>query len=85
MFHDRESRLFHIRYQLVGESGHVVVATTRPETMFGDVSLVFHPDDERYAGLRGRTVRIPLTDIEIPIDVSAAVERDFGSRDRLIV
>lgn len=78
-FHDRESRLFHIRYQLVGEEGHIVVATTRPETMFGDVALVFHPDDERYAELRGRTARIPLTDIEIPIDVSTAVERDFGT------
>ena len=78
-FHDRESRLFHIRYQLVGEEGHVVVATTRPETMFGDVALVFHPDDERYAELRGRTARIPLTDVEIPIDVSTAVERDFGT------
>ena len=78
-FHDRESRLFHIRYQLVGEGGHVLVATTRPETMFGDVALVFHPDDERYAELEGQTVRIPLTDIEIPIDVSTAVERDFGT------
>ncbi len=57
----------------------IVVATTRPETMFGDVALVFHPDDERYRDLRGQTIRIPLTDVEIPIEVSPRVEREFGS------
>ncbi len=78
-FHDRESRLYHIRYRLDGANSHVVVATTRPETMFGDVCLVFHPEDERFAELQGQSVAIPLTDVVIPIDVSTAVERDFGT------
>jgi valyl-tRNA synthetase len=78
-FHDRETRLWHIRYPLTDGSGHVTVATTRPETMFGDVALVHHPDDENHRALTGKTVRIPLTDVEIPIDVSTAVEREFGT------
>ncbi len=77
--HDRDGRLWHIRYPLTDGSGYVVVATTRPETMFGDVCLVHHPDDEKHQALTGKTVRIPLTDVEIPIDVSRAVEREFGT------
>ena len=78
-FHDREGKMYHIKYPLADGSGFATVATTRPETMFGDVCLVRHPDDERYAAFAGKSVRIPLTDVEIPIDVSAAVERDFGT------
>lgn len=80
-FHDREGRLWYIRYPLTDGSGqgHVTVATTRPETMFGDVCLVHHPDDERHRAVTGKTVRIPLTDVGIPIDVSSAVERGFGT------
>ncbi len=76
---DRDGRLWHIRYPLTDGSGHVTVATTRPETMFGDVCLVHHPDDEKHQAMTGKTVRIPLTDVEIPIDVSRAVEREFGT------
>ncbi len=87
-FRDRENdSLYYIRYPFVdggamgGDGGAmgVVVATTRPETMFGDVCLVHHPEDERFEGLKGRMVEIPLSRIEIPIDVSTAVERDFGT------
>ncbi|MFB3069956.1 MAG: valine--tRNA ligase [Gemmatimonadales bacterium] len=76
---DREGRLWYIRYPLTDGSGHVTVATTRPETMFGDVCLVHHPDDEKHQAMTGKTVRIPLTDVEIPIDVSRAVERELGT------
>jgi len=63
-----------------GEEGSwVVVATTRPETMFGDVAVVYHPDDERYAGLAGRTVAIPLSGVRIPVATSSVVEREFGT------
>jgi valyl-tRNA synthetase len=82
-FRDRANdSLYYIRYPFAGGGGDgngVVVATTRPETMFGDVCLVHHPDDERFAGLAGRMVEIPLSRLAIPIATSTAVERDFGT------
>jgi valyl-tRNA synthetase len=93
-FRDRDDHLYYIRYpwaerEIGGSKGRgiegsadrdgVVVATTRPETMFGDVCLVCHPEEERHAGLRGRTVAIPLSGVVIPIEHSTAVERDFGT------
>ena len=61
------------------EGSWAVVATTRPETMFGDVAVVHHPEDERYAGLAGRMVEIPLSGVRIPVATSSVVERDFGT------
>jgi valyl-tRNA synthetase len=58
---------------------YLVVATTRPETMLGDSALAVHPDDARYAHLVGKTVKLPLTDREIPIIADTYVERDFGT------
>jgi valyl-tRNA synthetase len=62
-----------------GGSDYVTVATTRPETMFGDVCLVFHPEDDRFQHLEGVMVEIPLSGVQIPIRKSTAVERDFGT------
>jgi len=79
-FRDRDDALYYIRYPLEGGgAGHVIVATTRPETMFGDVCLVAHPEDERFQEVIGRTVRIPLSNVPIPIETSARVEREFGT------
>jgi valyl-tRNA synthetase len=79
-FHEREAKLYHIRYPFAdGEEGHLTVATTRPETMFGDILLVYHPEDEHYTGIQGRQVEIPLTSVVIPVDVSTHVERGFGT------
>ena len=82
-FKDRDGHLYHIAYEVAGQKDgqtkQAVVATTRPETMFGDVCLVLHPEDERCATFEGLTVRIPLTNVEIPIRTSKAVERDFGT------
>jgi valyl-tRNA synthetase len=79
-FHDRDGKLYHIRYRLTDRDGpYVVVATTRPETMFGDVCLVFHPDDDRFSAMDGGTALIPLSDVSIPIGTSHRVERDFGT------
>jgi valyl-tRNA synthetase len=61
------------------EEQWVVVATTRPETMFGDVAVVYHPEDERYAGLAGQMVEIPLSGVRIPVATSSVVEREFGT------
>ena len=71
--------LWHLSYPLADGSGHLVVATTRPETMLGDTAVAVHPEDERYAALVGRTIRLPLTDREIPIVADAYVDREFGT------
>ena len=76
---EEEGSLWHLRYPLEDGSGHVVVATTRPETMLGDVAVAVHPDDPRYAGLVGRSIRLPLTDRLIPIIADTYVDPEFGS------
>ncbi len=76
---EEESRLWHIRYPLAGEKGHVTVATTRPETLLGDVAVAVHPDDERYKHLIGKHVQLPLTERTIPIIADEFVEKEFGS------
>lgn len=71
--------LWHIRYPLTDGSGEVVVATTRPETMLGDTAVAVHPKDERYKMLHGKTVKLPLTQREIPIITDEFVDKDFGT------
>ncbi len=78
-FRERDDELFYIRYRIVGSAEFVTVATTRPETMFGDVALVYHPDDERYQHLDGATAEIPLSGVQIPVRTSSAVKREFGT------
>ncbi len=72
-------KLWHIRYLLADGSGEIMVATTRPETMLGDVAVAVHPDDERYKALVGKMVKLPLTDREIPIIADDFVDQAFGS------
>ncbi|WP_374539177.1 valine--tRNA ligase, partial [Chitinimonas taiwanensis] len=76
---EEEGSLWHIRYPLSDGSGHLTVATTRPETMLGDVALMVHPEDERYTGLIGKTVILPLAGREIPIIADSYVDKDFGT------
>jgi valyl-tRNA synthetase len=89
---EQQGKLWEIRYPVVGEPGSpasllagveepgfVTVATTRPETMLGDVAVAVHPDDERYAHLHGKMLRLPLTGREIPIVTDSWVSRDFGT------
>ena len=71
--------LWHLRYPLSDGNGHLVVATTRPETLFGDAAVAVHPDDERYRALVGRKVRLPLTERELPIIADSYVDPAFGS------
>ncbi|MGB8326307.1 MAG: valine--tRNA ligase [Steroidobacteraceae bacterium] len=71
--------LWHLRYPLEDGSGHLVVATTRPETLLGDTAVAVHPDDERYRSLVGKRVRLPLTGRTIPVIADAYVDRTFGS------
>ncbi|MDT8998896.1 valine--tRNA ligase [Paucibacter sp. APW11] len=76
---EEDGSLWHIRYPLADGSGDLVVATTRPETMLGDVAVMVHPEDERYLALIGKTVKLPLTDREIPIIADDYVDREFGT------
>ena len=59
--------------------GAIIVATTRPETIFGDVAIAVHPDDKKYSELIGKTVIIPLSGREIPIIADEYVDRNFGT------
>jgi valyl-tRNA synthetase len=76
---ERPGALYHIRYPLADGSGHVVVATTRPETMLGDTAVAVNPEDERYRHLIGTRVRLPLTDRTIPIVADSYARMDFGT------
>lgn len=71
--------LWHIRYPLTDGSGSVTVATTRPETMLGDVAVMVNPEDERYRALIGKTVRLPLCERDIPIIADSYVDQNFGT------
>jgi valyl-tRNA synthetase len=76
---EEQGQLWHIKYPLAEREGHLVVATTRPETMLGDVAVAVHPDDERYRHLLGSSVALPLTDRRIPIIADAYVDPQFGT------
>jgi valyl-tRNA synthetase len=76
---EEDGFLWHIAYPLSDGSGSLTVATTRPETMLGDVAVMVHPEDERYTALIGKTVKLPLCDREIPVIADAYVDREFGT------
>jgi len=81
---ERDGHMWSIRYPVLDESGvdgsdSVVVATTRPETMLGDVAVAVHPEDERYAHLVGKLLRLPLSGREIPVIADDYVDREFGT------
>jgi valyl-tRNA synthetase len=76
---EQEGKLWHLRYPFSEGDGFIIVATTRPETLLGDVAVAVHPDDERYQHLIGKTVELPFTGRHIPIIADNAVLKDFGS------
>jgi valyl-tRNA synthetase len=76
---EEDGSLWHIRYPLADGSGDITVATTRPETMLGDVAVMVHPEDERYAALIGKMVKLPLCDREIPVIADDYVDKAFGT------
>ena len=76
---EKDGSLWHIAYPLSDGSGQLVVATTRPETMLGDVAVMVHPEDERYAHLIGKTVTLPLVGREIPVIADSYVDKEFGT------
>ena len=76
---EEDGFLWHIAYPLSDGSGSLTVATTRPETLLGDVAVMVHPEDERYTHLIGKTVKLPLCDREIPVIADYYVDRAFGT------
>jgi valyl-tRNA synthetase len=76
---EEDGQLWHVRYPLADREGHLVVATTRPETMLGDVAVAVHPDDERYRHLIGGRIALPLSDRTIPIIGDEYVDPKFGT------
>lgn len=76
---DSHGHIWHIKYPIKDSNEGIVIATTRPETMLGDLAVAVHPDDERYSHLVGKTVILPLVGREIPIIADSYVEMDFGT------
>lgn len=76
---EQHSHLWYLRYPIEDGSGHVVVATTRPETMLGDTAVTVNPNDDRYKHLVGKSVKLPLTDRVIPIIADEFVDMEFGT------
>jgi valyl-tRNA synthetase len=76
---EEDGQLWHIRYPFADREGHLVVATTRPETMLGDVAVAVHPDDERYKHLIGARIALPLSDRKIPVIGDEYVDPKFGT------
>src|SRR5205809_4531940 len=76
---EEDGTLWEIRYPLTDKSGYLTVATTRPETMLGDVAVAVNPDDERYTRFVGKEVELPLTGRRIPVIADAAVDKAFGT------
>ncbi len=76
---EENGHFWHMRYPLSDGSGYIIVATTRPETMLGDTAVAVHPDDERYQDMIGKTIKLPLTDREIPVIADDYVDPEFGT------
>ena len=78
-YQDESAYLYHIKYTLEDDSGHVVIATTRPETMLGDTAVAVNPDDDRYSELIGKTAILPIVNRLLPIVGDGSVEIEFGT------
>ena len=79
--HEEQDGFFwHINYPVVGEEGRFVeIATTRPETLFGDTAVAVNPEDERYQDIIGKMLKLPMTDREIPVIADSYVDKEFGT------
>ncbi len=78
-YEEQEGFLWHIEYPAAEGTGSLIVATTRPETLFGDVAVAVHPDDARYKDLLGKHVRLPLTERMIPVIADHRIDKEFGT------
>jgi valyl-tRNA synthetase len=76
---EEKSKLYYVRYKIVGEDGYVMVATTRPETILGDTAVCANPGDERYKHLNGKKVIVPMANREVPFIFDSYVDPEFGT------
>lgn len=79
LYKERQGALYYIKYPIAETHEHLVIATTRPETLFGDTAVAIHPQDARYAHLKGKQALMPITERRIPIIEDDYVDREFGS------
>ena len=79
IFEEQQGKLFYIKYEIQGSFDYVTIATTRPETIFGDTAICVNPNDERYSHLIGKTVVVPICDREIPVIADEYVDIEFGT------
>lgn len=76
---EHQGHFWHIKYRIKDTDDYVIIATTRPETLFGDTAVAVNPDDERYKDIVGKTLLLPLTDREIPVIADEYVDKEFGT------
>ena len=79
VYSDEAGSMWHIRYKFTDGSGEIILATTRPETLFGDTAVAVNPDDDRYKAIVGKKVIVPFVNREIPIIADSYVEKEFGT------
>jgi valyl-tRNA synthetase len=79
IYEEQQGKLFYVKYKIKDTNEFVVVATTRPETIFGDTALCFHPEDERYQHLKGKKAIVPICNREVPIIFDEYIDREFGT------
>jgi valyl-tRNA synthetase len=79
IYEEQQGKLFYVKYKIKDTNEFVVVATTRPETIFGDTALCFHPEDERYQHLKGKTAIVPICNREVPIIFDEYIDKEFGT------
>jgi valyl-tRNA synthetase len=76
---EEKSKLYYVKYKIVGEDDYITVATTRPETILGDTAVCANPDDERYQHLKGKKVIVPMVNREVPFIFDSYVDKEFGT------
>ena len=79
IYEEKPGFLYHIAYEVEGESKPLVIATTRPETIFGDTAICIHPEDERFSHLKGKKVKVPIANRWLPIIEDTYVDIEFGT------
>jgi valyl-tRNA synthetase len=79
IYKDVQQKLYYLRYRIEGSTQHVVIATTRPETILGDTAVCVHPEDPRYAQLKGKRVLVPICNRSIPVIFDSYVDPEFGT------
>lgn len=79
IYEDEMTQLYHVRYQIEGSDEYITIATTRPETIMGDSAIAVHPDDERYAHLKGKRAIVPMVKRPVPIIFDDYVDKEFGT------